>query len=73
MLATAGAAVSAMRVWVDGVERGGGGCVTAAGCARGLSVGLTDGAVARGKHSVVVRVNATASGGMTRRLFFVGR
>ena len=69
VLASASTPVSELRVWVDGVELSGG-CDTAAVCALGFRLGLADEAVSRGTHSIVVRANATASGGMTRRLYF---
>ncbi len=71
VLAAAGTPVNELRVWIDGAELTGG-CDTAAMCSRGLQLGLRGHLVSRGTHNVVVRVNATASGGMTRRLYIVG-
>ena len=78
-LATAGADVSLMQIWIDGVQLGGsnGGCRTTVTCQAGrgltlpLAAGGSGGALSVGVHEVVVRVNATASGGMSRRLFLL--
>ena len=70
--ATAGAAVSSMQVFVDGVHHNGD-CNTSAICASGVTVGLPSSAVQPGKHVIVIRVNASDHGGLTRRLYLVGR
>jgi hypothetical protein len=81
-LATAGATASLMQIWIDGVQLGGsnGGCRTTVACqaGHGLTLPLAargggggGAALSVGVHEVVVRVNATASGGMSRRLFFL--
>ena len=64
-----------MQVWINGVQldSGNGGCRTLDECQAGLTLPLAagGGALTMGVHEIVVRVNATASGGMVRRLFFL--
>ena len=71
-LAVAPSPVSSMQIWVDG-EQLVGGCKTAVECKLGLALALPAHRVLSGLHSLVVRVNASADGGMTRRLFVVGK
>jgi hypothetical protein len=71
-----------MQIWIDGVQLGGsnGGCRTTVACQAGDGLTLPlagggggggGGGLSVGVHEVVVRVNATASGGISRRLFFL--
>lgn len=70
-VASADTPVSDIRMWVDGAELRGG-CTSAAMCSSGFRFELADDVVSRGTHNIVVRVNATPPGGMTRRLYILG-